>query len=310
VELIVNGNSSNGIMYAIDPATFTSVVAKSWRADYAQLSLGELINSMAEQSDQVIVSQAFADANNMRVGDRFTASADFLGSTTQMSFEVANTVRYMPTLYNEGKPFILANYDYVVDALNGKFAYEIWLRHNTTSTRTSIQSAAYANNLRMLPYTPEAFINAEILQPQRQGLFGLLSVGFIATGGMSMIGLLAYTLLALRRRSVELGVLRAIGVSQQTLRRILSIEQFVTIGFSTAIGVAIGSLTSLLYLPFLKVKDGTYPDTPPFNVHFAQTDALMIVLTASALMVGIVALELWVVQRMRIGEAVKLGEAV
>lgn len=310
VELVVNGNASNGIMYAIDPATFTSVVAKSWRTDYAPISLGALINSMTEQIDQAIVSEAFATNYNLRIGDRFVASADFLGTATQMSFMVANITRYMPTLYNEGPSYILVNYDYVVDQLNGKFAYEIWLRHTTPSTLPSIQSAAFANNLRVMPYTPEAFINAEVLQPQRQGLFGLLSVGFIATGGMSMIGILAYTLLALRRRSVELGVLRAIGLSQQTLRRILGIEQFITIGFSTAMGVAIGSLTSLLYLPFLKVRDGSFPDTPPFVVHFAQVDTLMIVLTATLLMVGVVALELWVVQRMRIGEAVKLGEAV
>lgn len=310
VDLIVNNDTTSGIMYAIDPATFTSVVAKSWRADYASLSLGALINSMTEQIDQAIISQAFATKYNLRVGDRFVASADFLGTATQMSFVVANITTYMPTLYDEGAPFILVNYDYVVDMLNGRFAYEIWLRHNTPTTIASIQSAAFANNLRVLPYTPEAFINAEVLQPQRQGLFGLLSVGFIATGGMSMIGLLAYTLLALRRRSVELGVLRAIGVSQQTLRSILGIEQCITIGFSTGMGVLIGSVTSLLYLPFLKVRDGSFPDTPPFLVQFAQVDTLLIVLTAGILMIGVVALELWVVQRMRIGEAVKLGEAV
>jgi putative ABC transport system permease protein len=265
---------------------------------------------MTEQIDQAIISQAFATKYNLRVGDRFVASADFLGTATQMSFVVANITTYMPTLYDEGAPFILVNYDYVVDMLNGRFAYEIWLRHSTPTTIASIQSAAFANNLRVLPYTPEAFINAEVLQPQRQGLFGLLSVGFIATGGMSMIGLLAYTLLALRRRSVELGVLRAIGVSQQTLRSILGIEQCITIGFSTGMGVLIGSVTSLLYLPFLKVRDGSFPDTPPFLVQFAQVDTLLIVLTAGILMIGVVALELWVVQRMRIGEAVKLGEAV
>ncbi len=310
VDLIVNGDASDGIMYAIDPATFTSVVAKSWRDDYATQSLGEIINSMSNQADQAIISQAFASTYNLKVGDRFDASADFLGSATQISFVVANIVSYMPTLYNEGKPFIMVNYDYIVDMLNGRFAYEIWLSHNTTDTLSAIQSAAYSNNLRVMPYTPEAFINAEILQPQRQGLFGLLSVGFLATGGMSMIGLLAYTLLALRKRSVELGVLRAIGVSQQTLRNILSIEQFITIGFSTTMGVIIGSLTSVLYLPFLKVRDGTFPDTPPFLVQFAQNDTTLIIITAVALMIGVVALELWVVQRMRIGEAVKLGEAV
>ena len=127
---------------------------------------------------------------------------------------------------------------------------------------------------------------------------------------MSLIGLLAYTLLALRKRSVELGVLRAIGISQQSLRGILTIEQLITIGFSTLSGIAVGVITSNMYLPFLKVQDGIYPNTPPFLVQFAQTDTTLIALTAVILMMGIVLLELWIVQRMRIGEAVKLGEAV
>jgi putative ABC transport system permease protein len=161
-----------------------------------------------------------------------------------------------------------------------------------------------------LPYTPDAFVSAEILQPQRQGLFGLLSIGFIATGVMSMIGLLAYVLLTLRKRSVEFGVLRAIGIRQSDLRRTLSLEQIITIGFSTLSGISIGMLTSVLYLPFLKVRQGVYPDTPPFLVSFAQFDTLMIVCVALGLMVGVIILELIIVQRMRIGEAVKLGEAV
>jgi putative ABC transport system permease protein len=84
----------------------------------------------------------------------------------------------------------------------------------------------------------------------------------------------------------------------------------ITIGFSTISGIAVGVLTSKMYLPFLKVQDGTYPNTPPFLVQFAQTDTTLIAVTALILMAGIVFLELWIVQRMRIGEAVKLGEAV
>jgi putative ABC transport system permease protein len=125
-----------------------------------------------------------------------------------------------------------------------------------------------------------------------------------------MIGLLASVLLTLRKRSVEFGVLRAIGIRQRDLRRTLSLEQVITIGFSTVCGIGIGMLTSMLYLPFLKVRQGVYPDTPPFLVSFAQFDTLVIVLAALALMGCVIILELVIVQRMRIGEAVKLGEAV
>jgi putative ABC transport system permease protein len=58
------------------------------------------------------------------------------------------------------------------------------------------------------------------------------------------------------------------------------------------------------------VRQGTFPDTPPFLVQFAALDISYICMTALALMVMIIILELLIVQRMRIGEAVKLGEAV
>jgi len=310
VDFIVNGSDSKGILYSINPSSFTSVVAATWRNDYASTSLGEIINQMSTSMDQAIVSTKFATTNNLRVGDRFTVVADFLGTRTEISLTVASIISYMPTLYNEGPVFVIANYAYISDELNGVYPYEIWLHSNGQPDEVAVQAAAYRNSLQVMPYTPQAFIKADILQPQRQGLFGLLSVGFLATGGMSLIGLMAYTLLALRKRSVELGVLRAIGISQQSLRSILTIEQLITIGFSTISGIAVGVLTSKMYLPFLKVQDGTYPNTPPFLVQFAQTDTTLIAVTALILMAGIVFLELWIVQRMRIGEAVKLGEAV
>jgi putative ABC transport system permease protein len=310
VDFIVNGSDSKGILYSINPSSFTSVVAATWRNDYASTSLGEIINQMSTSMDQAIVSAKFATTNNLRVGDRFTVVADFLGTRTEISLTVASIISYMPTLYNEGPVFVIANYAYISDELNGVYPYEIWLHSNGQPDEVAVQAAAYRNSLQVMPYTPQAFIKADILQPQRQGLFGLLSVGFLATGGMSLIGLMAYTLLALRKRSVELGVLRAIGISQQSLRSILTIEQLITIGFSTISGIAVGVLTSKMYLPFLKVQDGTYPNTPPFLVQFAQTDTTLIAVTALILMAGIVFLELWIVQRMRIGEAVKLGEAV
>jgi putative ABC transport system permease protein len=310
VDFIVNGSDSKGILYSINPSSFTSVVAATWRNDYADQSLGAIINLMSTSMDQAIVSTKFATDNNLRIGDRFTVIADFLGTRTEVSLSVAAIITYMPTLYNEGPAFVIANYAYISDELNGLYPYEIWLHSDGHPDAPAVQAAAYRNSLQVMPYTPQAFINADILQPQRQGLFGLLSVGFLATGGMSLIGLMAYTLLALRKRSVELGVLRAIGISQQSLRGILTIEQLITIGFSTLSGIAVGVITSNMYLPFLKVQEGTYPNTPPFLVQFAQTDTALIALTAVILMVGIVLLELWIVQRMRIGEAVKLGEAV
>lgn len=309
-ELVVNGDSQPGIIYAIDPATFAAVVGKAWRSDYDERPLGALINDMSGGMDDAIVSAAYAEQANLKVGDRLTIVSDSLGTRRPISLVVRGVVSYMPTLYNEGKPFVLVNYAYMVEELGGNYAYEIWLSSDDTDNQSAVQANAYRNGLRVLPYTPQAFLTAEILQPQRQGLFGLLSVGFFATGLMSMIGMLAYVLLTVRKRSVEFGVLRAIGIRPTALRLTLTLEQLITIGFASVTGIAVGVVTSRLFLPFLKVRQGNFPDTPPFLVHFAGWDISYIGVTAVLLTILIIALELLIVQRMRIGEAVKLGEAV
>jgi len=309
-DIVVNGDPTAGILYAIDPATFTQVAGKAWRPDFDIRPLGEIINAMSQNMDDAIISAAFATTANVRIGDRITVVSDSLGTRRPISLVVRAIVSYMPTLYNEGKPFVLANYSYIVEELGGNYAYEIWLSSTNTSNNSAVQAEAFRNGLRVLPYTPNAFITAEMLQPQRQGLFGLLSVGFFATGIMSMVGMLAYVLLTLRKRSVEFGVLRAIGIRQRELRTTLSLEQVITIGFATLTGLLVGVLTSHLFLPFLKVRQGTFPDTPPFLVQFAALDITYICATAVVLMAMIIVLELIIVQRMRIGEAVKLGEAV
>jgi putative ABC transport system permease protein len=310
VDMTINGAAKSGVMYAIDPTTFASVVADTWRSDYSPQSLGAIINSMNVNIDDAIISQRLADELNINIGDRFEVVVDSLGSRRSVSVVVTNIVSYMPTLYNEGPYFVLTNYEHITNELGGKYMYEIWLRSDGSNNVQAVQATAFRNSLRVLPYTPTAFVSAEILQPQRQGLFGLLSIGFVATGVMSMIGMLAYILLTLRKRSVEFGVLRAIGISHTSLRLTLALEQLITIGFSTLLGLSIGVITSTLYLPFLKVSQGVYPETPPFLVVFAGFDTGLIGLAAVVLMGLIIVLELYVIQRMRIGEAVKLGEAV
>ncbi|MEY3990634.1 MAG: hypothetical protein RI985_1715 [Chloroflexota bacterium] len=310
VDMTINGVAKSGVMYAIDPTSFASVVADTWRADYSPQSLGSIINSMNVNIDDAIISQRLADELNIKIGDRFEVVVDSLGSRRNVSVAVTNIISYMPTLYNEGPYFVLTNYEHITNELGGKYMYEIWLRSDGSDNVQAVQATAFRYSLRVLPYTPTAFVSAEILQPQRQGLFGLLSIGFVATGVMSMIGMLAYILLTLRKRSVEFGVLRAIGISHTSLRLTLALEQLITIGFSTLLGLSIGAITSTLYLPFLKVSQGVYPETPPFLVVFAGFDTGLIGLAAVMLMGLIIILELYVIQRMRIGEAVKLGEAV
>ena len=302
--------ADDGIFYGVDRDRLAQVVGQAWRDDYADESLGALMNHLGERSDSALVSRRYAELRGLRVGDRFSVTLNDVGSPVEVSFSVAAIVAYFPTLYDEGPPFVIGNLDYSFDQQNAQYPYELWFDLAPGGKARDLAPASISYALRILRSTPQALLDADLLRPERQGLFGLLSVGFLATTTVSVIGFLSFTLLSFQRRLVEIGVLRAIGLSNGQLASELVIEQAIVIGAGAAIGTALGVLASRMFIPFLQVRTGIYPDVPPFLVRIAWNQISIVYAVAGGLLVAVVFTVLLLLQRMRIFEAVKLGEAV
>ena len=73
-------------------------------------------------------------------------------------------------------------------------------------------------------------------RPERQGLFGLLSIGFGAAAVLTVLGFLLYALFSFRRRFIELGVLRASGLSSEQMTSFLAWELIFLIVIGGAVG--------------------------------------------------------------------------
>jgi len=149
----------------------------------------------------------------------------------------------------------------------------------------------------------------EQTQPKRQGLFGLLSVGFVAAGGLTLLGFLLSALITARRRAIELGVLRALGMSGLQVAAELVIEQVLLVAAGVGAGTAIGLLAARLVVPLLQVGAGPHPGTPSFPPQLAWDQVVIIyIVFAAALLITLLALS-WIMGRMRLFQAVKLGDA-
>jgi putative ABC transport system permease protein len=109
---------------------------------------------------------------------------------------------------------------------------------------------------------------------------------------------------------VELGVLRAIGLSTRQLSMLLVFEQMLVVGFGAVLGTAVGILTSRLFIPFLRVRTGVYPETPPFVVQIDWERVALVYGISGGLLAATIVMIVLSLHRMRIFEAVKLGEAV
>ena len=131
-----------------------------------------------------------------------------------MDFHVVGTFKLFPTYYPSAETLFIGNLDYIFQEIGGEYPYDVWLKTDGPTDPKIMENVAYrVIGARTLSWKePLSLINREQTRPERQGLFGVLSVGFSAAALLTVLGFLLYALLSYQRRFVELGVLRAIGL--------------------------------------------------------------------------------------------------
>jgi putative ABC transport system permease protein len=224
---------------------------------------------------------------------------------------VAGALDLFPTHYPQDGPFFVANLDYVHEGLDGAYPYNVWLATDpAVDGQDIVQGVRDQGFAVVMDQDSRAMIAAEQGRPERQGLFGLLSVGFLAAAALTVLGFLVYAVVSFQRRFIELGMLRAIGLSVGQMSAYLAGEQAILILSGLVIGTALGYLASVLFIPYFQVGSDKTALVPSFVVQIAWGQLGTIYAIFGIMFVlAVVVLSLLLI-RMRIFEAVKLGEAV
>jgi putative ABC transport system permease protein len=139
-------------------------------------------------------------------------------------------------------------------------------------------------------------------------LFGLLSVGFAAAAVLTVLGFLLYALFSFRRRFIEFGVLRAIGLSSEQMTSFLAWELAFLILMGGALGTGLGAWVSAFFIPFLQIGVDEATRIPPYSVDIAWSAIFHIYALFGALFVVALATLVIMLRRMKIFQAIKLGE--
>jgi len=293
-------------LVGVDRATLPLVV--HFRSDYADRPLAALMNELAFNRDGLLVDRRAMAKQGWRVGDQVRAKVT-LGENPEIPFTIVGVLDYFPTVYPEDGPFAVAHLDYLHQQAGGTHPYEVWLaiddgisaEHVTDSARDLRFYVVSAKDAR-------SAIEKEQRRPARQGVYGLLSVGFLAAAFLTMLGYLIYSYMSFQQRFIQLGVLRAIGLLVKQMAAFLSVEQLAVILSGLVGGTLLGVLTTRLFIPFLQVRTGEHPLTPPFVVQIAWGDVMIVYVVFGAVLVGAVVILRALLRRMNVFRAVKLGE--
>ncbi len=305
VTIQLGEQSEDAMLMGIDRLDFPKVAF--FRRDFAPASLGALMNALAVRDDAILVSRQVLDSG-LGVGDMVEIPIP-IGSAPKVKFTVAGVVDLFPRLYAQEGAFFVANLDYIFNSAGGLYPYDVWLKTDPSLNTESLLAGAKELGIPILQaFGARREADKVLLRPERKGVFGLLSVGFVASALLTVVGFLIYSYVSFSQRYIELGVLRAIGLSVGQMGAFLVVEQLILIALGVAAGTGLGVWTSSLFIPFYHVQIGRYIATPPMVVQIAWREVFYVYAVLAAMFLTAVAVLFLSLRRLRIFEAVKLGE--
>jgi putative ABC transport system permease protein len=306
----LSGSIQTGKFIGVDRVDFPQI--SYWRWDFAPSYLADLMNALAISPDGILLPRYFMSQHALRVGDTIQVEVSLTGQRTEMQMRVVGGFDYFPTWYEEEEgPLIVGNLDYLYEQAGGQFPYNVWLKTEPDVNYDQIIEAARQLQLSVMDSDAALLtVVREQKDPERQGLFGLLSVGFSAAALLTVLGFILYALFSFRQRFIELGVLRAIGLSSWQMTIFLAWELAFLILTGLLLGTGLGIWASQLFIPYLQVGADVVTRTPPFLVEIAWPAIFRIYTLFGLLFIMALAVLAGLLLRMKIFQAVKLGETV
>jgi putative ABC transport system permease protein len=256
-----------GRFLAIDRAEFAST---AWfRPDFASESLGAMMNRLAVAGESVLVSDQFLVDNHFSVGDTITITVVIQGLTSiDSEYIIAGTYHYFPTVFDDAVT-VVGNLDYLSTLTGLVVPHDIWLRLAPgTDTKALLKTISGTLHVYTSISTggvrdTQAMVATEQGRMERVGIFGTLSIGFLAAAVMAILGLLVYSYASLQERAYRLAVLNAVGLSRNQIMSQVVMEYAFLALFGVLAGAMIGLVASGLFVPFFRFTGEKGIPLPP-----------------------------------------------
>lgn len=320
----VNADSGNyytdGVqLIAVDPYDFGQV---AWfRGDLLKpYHINDYLNLLADDPGAVLISKSFSDAGKVKVGDYISIGWPGVNSA---DFIVYGIINYWPSWNpvrnredsenqagkNETSPMlVVANLKYVQEQLALE-PYEIWLK-----LKPGASSSTLYKDIEQKGLSVENLMDAnqEVAKmknmPLYLGINGAGTLAFIIAIIITFLGFMIYWILSVKKRVLEFGVMRAMGISTAKLVGMLVWEQLLTSVTAAAAGIFAGGLTSRLFVPFFQLAYGSAANVPPFRVVSEYNDRLKLYCMLCIMFAAGFVILSSILMKIKISQVIKLGE--
>jgi putative ABC transport system permease protein len=286
VTLAIDGEV-RGQFIAIDRLDFPKVAW--WRSDLSQEPLGALMNRLASSPDSILVSREFIANNGLQIGDQIPVqvnATDYF--KIRFRATIAGVFDYFPTVYEEQGFGIIGNMDQLSTLAGFIPTHEIWLKIDPAASEAEIREAT-PGTARVVPSTgldARILITEEEGKMERVGIFGTLTIGFLASAAMAILGLLLYSNASLRERMYRFSVLHAVGLLHRQIVTQVVMEYTFLATFGALTGAFIGIMASRLFVPFFRFIGESGIPLPPLLPLMADQSMVNLAIIFSLIIVS------------------------
>jgi len=226
----------------------------TFRSDFARVPPGELMNRLAMRPDGILVSQKLMTANHLNIGDTLVLRTTVETLSFEGKYTVVGVYDFFPTVYEEERPTIVGNLDHLFNEAGSALPHSIWFRIDPKADRQVLQDGIEKLGVWIAKWRDVGpLITLEQNKMERVGIFGMLTLSFLAAALFAGIGLLVYNYASLRERLYRFAIVRAVGLTQSQLLTQVAFEYGALTAYGVLGGVVIGIVVSHLFIPFFRV---------------------------------------------------------
>lgn len=314
VEYYAGNQKSTATLLGIDTKDFGET---TWfRSDLLERHLNEYLNLIAGEPRAVLVSRSMADQYDLKPGDPIQVGWQFVD---YRPFIVYGIIDYFPTFNPNPQrstrsttpemPHLIVGHLWVIQSAMALEPYQVWIKLKDGADRATLYDEMQQKGIKVAQIvdTEQDLVKMKN-DPLMLGINGTMSLGFLMALIISFSGFLLYWVLSMRKRILQIGVFRALGLTVKQLISMLAAEQLLTSGAAIGLGAMSGFAATYLFVPFFQLSFDVSALVPPFRITIATQDVnLLFVFVTITVLIGLTVLST-ILSKVKIHQALKLGE--
>ena len=305
-----NAKAQSAYFLGIIPNEFGQI---AWfRTDLLKYHWYNYLNYLTKYPSGIIISTDMAKKSSIKVGDELPVTINTKDSFTGTVLAIVDFwPTYNPfssTATSKGQDLIVANLNYIQQILPLR-PYEVWIKKSAGATSNQIYQDISKKKIDIASVNDASQnIITQMNDPIIQGTNGSLTLGFIVNLSVTMIGFLIFWIISIKGRTLQFGILRAMGLSLKEVIKMILSELILVSGSGIIVGIITGGIASKLFVPMLQITGSAVESVPSLEVTSYYGDYIKIFVVLGIMIIISFAVLASIISKINMNQALKLGE--